>query len=90
MFKNKVSMPVVASSGGGKAKTVTVKQSDLEKGNYQTDNTDILNELKKDLGNTVLQIVNDSGEIVGEFKFKGKYYDNGHNKYSKFNANFRR
>ena len=68
--------------GGGKAKIVTVKQSDLEKGSYQTDNTDVLNELKKDLGNTVLQIVNDSGEIVGEFKFKGKYYDDGHNKYA--------
>ena len=68
--------------GGGKAKIVTVKQSDLEKGSYQTDNTDTLNELKKDLGNTVLQIVNDSGEIVGEFKYKDNYYDDGHNKYA--------
>ena len=68
--------------GGGKAKIVTVKQSDLEKGNYQTDNTDILNELKKDLGNTVLQIVNNSGEIVGEFKFKDNYYYDGRNRYS--------
>ena len=68
--------------GGGKAKIVTVKQSDLEKGNYQTDNTDILNELKQDLGNTVLQIVNDSGEIVGEFKYKDNYYYDGHNRYA--------
>lgn len=75
-------MPVVASSGGSKAKIVTVKQSDLEKGNYQTDNTDILNELKKDLGNTVLQVVNDSGEIVGEFKYGDNYYYNGYNRYS--------
>ena len=83
MFKNKISMPVVASSGGGgKAKIVTVKQSDLENGNYQTDNTAILNNLKEDLENTVLQIVNDSGEIVGEFKFKDNYYYDGHNRYS--------
>lgn len=83
MFKNKVSMPVVASSGGGgKAKIVTVKQSDLEKANYQTDNTNTLNELKKDLENTVLQIVNDSGETVGEFKFKDNYYYDGYNRYS--------
>lgn len=68
--------------GGGKAKIVTVKQSDLEKGNHNTDNTDILNKLKEDLGNTVLQIVNDSGEIVGEFKYKDKYSDNGYNKYA--------
>ena len=68
--------------GGGKAKTVTVKQSDLENASYQTDNTDILNELKKDLGNTVLQIVNDSGEIVGEFKFKDNYYYDGYNRYA--------
>ena len=82
MFKNKISMPVVASGGGGKAKIVTVKQSDLEKANYQTDNTATLNELKKDLGNTVLQIVNDSGEIVGEFKYKDNYYYDGYNRYS--------
>lgn len=69
-------------AGGGKAKIVTVKQSDLEKGNYQTDNTDILNELKKDLANTVLQVVNDSGEIVGEFKYGDEYYYNGHNRCS--------
>lgn len=69
-------------ASGGKAKTVTVKQSDLEKANSYTDNTDILNELKKDLGNTVLQIVNDSGEIVGEFKFGDKYYYDGYNRYS--------
>ena len=68
--------------GGGKAKIVTVKQSDLEKGSYQTDNTDTLNELKKDLENTVLQIVNDSGETVGEFKFKDNYYYDGHNRYA--------
>ena len=68
--------------GGGKAKIVTVKQSDLEKAGYQTDNTNTLNELKKDLENTVLQIVNDSGEIVGEFKYKDKYYYDGHNRYS--------
>lgn len=83
MFKNKISMPVVASSGGGsKAKIVTVKQRDLEKGNYQTDNTDTLNKLKEDLGNTVLQIVNDSGEIVGEFKFRDNYHYNGYNRYA--------
>ena len=68
--------------GGGKAKIVTVKQSDLEKGNYKTDNTNILNELKQDLENTVLQIVNDSGEIVGEFKYKDNYYYDGHNRYA--------
>lgn len=68
--------------GGGKAKIVTVKQSDLEKANYETDNTDTLNELKKDLGNTVLQIVSDSGETVGEFKFKDNYYYDGHNRYA--------
>ena len=68
--------------GGGKPKIVTVKQSDLENANYQTDNTDILNELKKDLGNTVLQIVNNSGEIVGEFKFKDNYYYDGYNRYA--------
>ena len=68
--------------GGGKAKIVTVKQSDLEKGNYQTDNTNTLNELKQDLGNTVLQIVNDSGEIVGEFKYKDNYYYDGQNRYA--------
>lgn len=68
--------------GGKKAKIVTVKQSDLEKGNYQTDNTDILNELKKDLANTVLQVVNDSGEIVGEFKYGDEYYYDGHNRCS--------
>lgn len=82
MFKNKVSMPVVASSGGGKPKIVTVKQSDLEKGNYQTDNTDILNKLKEDLENTVLQIVNNSGEIVGEFKYRDKYYYDAYNRYA--------
>ena len=42
--------------GGGKAKIVTVKQSDLEKAGYDTDFTDTLNELKKDLGNTILSI----------------------------------
>ena len=68
--------------GGGKAKIVTVKQSDLEKAGYDTDFTDTLNELKKDLENTVLQIVNDSGEIVGEFKFKDNYYYDGNNRYS--------
>ena len=68
--------------GGKKAKIVTVKQSDLEKADYTTDNTDTLNELKKDLVNTVLQIVNDSGEIVGEFKYGDKYYYDGHNRYS--------
>ena len=67
--------------GGGKAKTVTVKQSDLEKGT-QGDGTETLNELKKDLENTVLQIVNDSGEIVGEFKYKDKYYYDGYNRYA--------
>ena len=67
--------------GGGKAKTVTVKQSDLEKGTRGND-TETLNELKKDLENTVLQIVNDSGEIVGEFKFKDNYYYDGHNRYA--------
>lgn len=82
MFKNKISMPVVASSGGSKAKIVTVKQSYLEKGSYQTDNTDILNELKKDLANTVLQVVNDSGEIVGEFKYGDEYYYDGYNRCS--------
>lgn len=68
--------------GGSKAKVVTVKQSDLEKANSYTDNTDILNELKKDLENTVLQIVNNSGEIVGQFKFGDKYYYDGYNRYS--------
>ena len=68
--------------GGGKAKTVTVKQSDLENAGYDTDFTDTLNELKKDLGNTVLQIVNDSGETVGEFKFNDKYYYDGYNRYA--------
>ena len=67
--------------GGGKAKIVTVKQSDLEKGALGND-TETLNELKKDLGNTVLQIVNDSGETVGEFKFKDNYYYDGHNRYA--------
>ena len=67
--------------GGGKAKTVTVKQSDLEKGTQGND-TETLNELKKDLKNTVLQIVNDSGEIVGEFKFKDNYYYDGRNRYA--------
>ena len=67
--------------GGGKAKIVTVKQSDLEKG-AQGNDTETLNELKKDLENTVLQIVNNSGEIVGEFKFKDNYYYNGHNRYA--------
>ena len=68
--------------GGSKAKVVTVKQSDLETANSYTDNTDILNELKKDLENTVLQIVNNSGEIVGQFKFGDKYYYDGYNRYS--------
>lgn len=68
--------------GGGKAKIVTVKQSVLENAGYSTDFTDTLNELKKDLGNTVLQIVNDSGEIVGEFKYKDKYYYDGYNRYA--------
>lgn len=68
--------------GGGKAKVVTVKQSDLEKADPYTDNTDILNELKKDLGNTVLKIVNDSGETVGEFKFRDNYYYDGYNRYA--------
>ena len=68
--------------GGSKPKIVTVKQSDLEKANSYTDNTDILNELKKDLENTVLQIINDSGETVGEFKFGKKYYYDGYNRYS--------
>ena len=68
--------------GGGKAKTVTVKQSDLEKAGYDTDFSDTLNELKKDLGNTVLQIVNNSGETVGEFKFNDKYYYDGYNRYA--------
>ena len=67
--------------GGGKAKTVTVKQSDLEKGTQGND-TETLNELKKDLENTVLQIVNDSGETVGEFKFKDNYYYDGRNRYA--------
>ena len=67
--------------GGGKAKTVTVKQSDLEKGTQGKD-TETLNELKKDLENTVLQIVNDSGETVGEFKFKDNYYYDGRNRYA--------
>ena len=67
--------------GGGKAKIVTVKQSDLEKGTQGND-TETLNELKKDLENTVLQIVNDSGEVVGEFKFKDNYYYDGQNRYA--------
>ena len=48
MFKNKISIPVVASSGGGKAKIVIVKQSDLEKAGYDTDFSDTLKKLKKD------------------------------------------
>ena len=68
--------------GGGKAKTVIVKQSDLENASYDTDFTNTLNELKKDLGNTVLQIVNNSGETVGEFKFSDKYYYDGNNRYA--------
>lgn len=68
--------------GGSKAKVVTVKQSVLENTSSSTDFTDTLDELKKDLENTVLQIINDSGETVGEFKFGKKYYYDGYNRYS--------
>ena len=70
------------SVGGKKIKIVTVEQSVLENAGSSTDFTDTLNELKKDSENTILQIVNDSGETVGEFKLKDKYYYDGYNRYA--------